>query len=39
MTMPPQDLQPELALLARTKHGDEAAFGHAKPAAAPEAKR
>ena len=26
MTMPPQDLQPELALLARMKQGDEAAF-------------
>ncbi|HEY4998246.1 MAG TPA: sigma factor, partial [Usitatibacter sp.] len=24
--MPPQDVQPELALLARMKHGDEAAF-------------
>jgi RNA polymerase sigma-70 factor (ECF subfamily) len=26
MTMPPQDLQPELELLARMKRGDEAAF-------------
>jgi RNA polymerase sigma-70 factor (ECF subfamily) len=26
MSMPPQDLQPELALLARMKQGDEAAF-------------
>lgn len=26
MTMPPQDTQPELALLARMKQGDEAAF-------------
>ena len=26
MTMPPKDLQPELALLARMKKGDEDAF-------------
>lgn len=30
MAMPPQDVQPELALLARMKQGDEAAFVYAR---------